>query len=92
MTKRDPHVHLRHAFVRDGRLTSLPTRRPMLLAACAFLVDRFEPGRAYPERVVNQLLAADAPDHATLRRLLVDEGFLRREAGSYWRVEPDGPE
>jgi hypothetical protein len=92
MTKRDPHVHLRHAFVRDGHLTSLPTRRPMILAACAFLVERFEPGRTYPEAVVNELLAADAPDHATLRRLLVDEGYLRREGGSYQRVDrdPDG--
>ncbi|MGI8829194.1 MAG: hypothetical protein ACR2I5_05400 [Candidatus Limnocylindria bacterium] len=50
MPDRDPATHLRHAFVRDGRLTSLPSRRPMLLAACAFLADRFESGRRYAER------------------------------------------
>jgi hypothetical protein len=83
---RDPATHLRHAFVRDGRLTSLPSRRrTLLLAACAFLADRFERGRRYPEREVNELLADDAPDVATLRRLLVDEGFLERDHGSYWR-------
>jgi hypothetical protein len=83
---RDPATHLRHAFVRDGRLTSLPVRRrPMLLAACAFLADRFERGRRYEEREVNEILADDAPDVATLRRLLVDEGFLERERGSYRR-------
>jgi hypothetical protein len=84
-TTRDPATHLRHAFVRDGRLTSLPSRRPMVLAACAFLADRFEPGRRYAEHEVNVLLADDAPDPATLRRLLVDEGFLEREPGIYWR-------
>jgi hypothetical protein len=89
-TTRDPATHLRHAFVRDGRLTSLPSRRPMVVAACAFLVDRFRPGRRYAEREVNELLAGDAPDPATLRRLLVDEGFLEREAGIYWRPPTPG--
>lgn len=84
---RDPSVHLRHAFVRDGRLTSLPTRRPLLLAACDFLADRFAPDRTYAEAEVNALLADDAPDHATLRRLLVDEGYLAREAGIYRRTD-----
>lgn len=83
---RDPATHLHHAFVRNGRLTSLPSRRrTLLLAACAFLADRFERGRRYPEREINELLADDAPDVATLRRLLVDEAFLDRERGSYWR-------
>jgi len=83
---RDAASHLRHAFVRDGRLTSLPSRRrTLLLAACAFLADRFERGRRYSEREVNELLADDAPGVATLRRLLVDEGFLERDHGSYWR-------
>jgi hypothetical protein len=82
---RDPATHLRHAFVREGRLTSLPSRRAMLLAACAFLAERFEPGRDYGEAEVDALLAHDAPDHATLRRLLVDEGFLVRSRGVYRR-------
>jgi hypothetical protein len=86
---RDPAQHLRHAFVRDGRLTSLPRRPAMLAAACAFLAERFEPGRRYGEAEVNAALADDAPDHATLRRLLVDHGFLARSGGTYWRLDRD---
>ena len=71
---RDPAVHLRHAFVRDGHLTSLPSRASMLDAACAFLAERYEPGRLYDEREVIDILAHDAPEVATLRRLLVDPG------------------
>ena len=89
---RDPATHLRHAFVRDGRLTSLPARRPMLEAACAFLADRFEPDRLYGEDEINAILADDAPDPATLRRLLVDHGYLgRRNGGAYWRERPTPP-
>jgi ArsR family transcriptional regulator, arsenate/arsenite/antimonite-responsive transcriptional repressor len=86
MAERDPAAHLRFAFVRDGRLTSLPRREALLAAACAFLADRFEPGRRYSEREVNELLADDAPDPATLRRLMVDHGLLARGGGEYWRV------
>ena len=63
----------------------------MLEAACAFLADRFEPDRLYDEREVNAILAEDAPDPATLRRLLVDHGFLARRNGAYWRERPTPP-
>jgi hypothetical protein len=83
---RDPTTHVRIAFFADGRLTSLPKRAAYRLAALALLAERFDLGREYPEREVNQLLVADAPDHATLRRLLVDHGFLERAAGVYRRI------
>lgn len=88
MTTRDPAEHLQYAFVRDGHLTSLPRRPAMLRAACAFLAERFDPGLEYAESEVNALLADDAPDHATLRRLLVDHGYLDRSRGIYRRRLP----
>ena len=63
----------------------------MLDAACAFLADRFEPDHLYDEREVNAILADDAPDPATLRRLLVDHGYLGRKNGTYWRERPSPP-
>jgi hypothetical protein len=83
---RDPATHVRIAFFAGGRLTSLPKREAYRVAALALLAERFDPEREYVEREVNQLLAADAPDHATLRRLLVDHGFLERAAGVYRRI------
>ena len=46
----------------------------------------FEPGVRYEEREVNAIVGAFFNDHASLRRYLVDEGFLDREAGTYWRA------
>ena len=74
------------AFVRDGRLTSIPAQRSKRLVVLDHLVRVFEPGVRYPEREVNALLAAWHPDVAALRRYLVDEGQLTREAGVYWRT------
>jgi hypothetical protein len=73
------------AFVRDGRLVSVPAHRTKRLVVLHHLVRVFEPGVRYPEREVNALLAVWHADVAALRRYLVDEGLLTREAGIYWR-------
>ena len=74
------------AFLRDGRLTSIPAQRSKRLVVLDHLARVFEPGVRYPEREVNALLAVWHPDVAALRRYLVDEGLLSREAGVYWRI------
>jgi hypothetical protein len=74
------------AFVRDGRLTSIPAQRSKRLVVLHHLLRVFEPGVRYPEREVGALLAVWHPDVAALRRYLVDEGLLTREAGVYWRT------
>ena len=58
------------------------SRRRMLLDVIA---QAFEPGVHYQERQVNMFLRAIHPDHAALRRYLVDDGFLSRAGGQYWR-------
>jgi hypothetical protein len=74
------------AFVRDGRLTSIPAVRSKRLVVLDWLAALFEPGRAYPEKEVNERLRAVHPDAAALRRYLVDEELLRRRDGLYWRT------
>jgi hypothetical protein len=71
---------------RDGRLLRLPARRGKRLVVLEHLVQLFEPGVRYPETEVNALLRAFDDDVALLRRALVDEGFLSRAEGLYWRT------
>jgi hypothetical protein len=73
------------AFVRDGRLTSIPMARNKRIVVLDMLAQEFEPGRRYSEPMVNLMLAKWHADTAALRRYLVDEGFLDRDAGEYWR-------
>jgi hypothetical protein len=73
------------AFVRNGRLVSIPAQQSKRRVVLEHLVRVFEPGVRYPEREVNALLAVWHADVAALRRYLVDEGLLTREAGVYWR-------
>src|SRR3954452_18727208 len=74
------------AFVRDGRLVSIPAQQSKRRVVLEHLVRVFEPGVRYPEREVNALLAVWHDDFAALRRYLVDGGLLSRDAGVYWRT------
>jgi hypothetical protein len=90
-----PGAEVVRRFVRRGRLLALPVARAKRLVVLDHLAGLFEPGRRYPEAEVNEALRAYHADYATLRRHLVDEGFLDRAdetdpSGSrsvkvYWR-------
>ena len=75
------------AFIRDGRLVSIPAREKRRQVIYRFLRDQvFTEDRPYPEREVNQRLALFHPDVATIRRGMVDAGLVTREAGTYRRL------
>ncbi len=73
------------AFVRDGRIMSMPTSASKRRVVLDWLARAFEPGRRYAESEVNAILDGHAADPATLRRYLIDEPFLDRAGGVYWR-------
>jgi hypothetical protein len=73
-------------FFRSGRLTEIPMKRSKRLIVLERIALEFEPGRRYDEKEVNVIVGAFFNDHAALRRYLVDEGFLDRDHGVYWRT------
>jgi len=72
-------------FIKNGRLVIMPSKRSKLLPVLDHIAQEFEVGRKYPETEVNEVLLRYYDDHAALRRYLVDEGFVSREGGVYWR-------
>ena len=73
-------------FVRDGRLVQIPAVHSKRMVILDWLSGLFEPGRAYAEKEVNERLAEVHADYAALRRYLVDDEFLHRRDGFYWRA------
>ena len=79
---RDPRLR---AFTGHGRIETLPARQSRRRLLLDQIAQAFEPGVRYPERRVSLFLGALYADHAALRRYLVDEDFLSRSGGQYWR-------
>ncbi len=73
-------------FVKEGRIVTMPTRRAKRLVVLDHVAQSFEPGRTYPEAEVNEVLRTFHEDVAALRRYLVEEDFMTRQAGVYWRT------
>jgi hypothetical protein len=66
-----------------GRLSQIPAKRKTRAGALLEVLTRFEPGRAYTEAEVNQVLLGVHPDFAYLRRELVNYHYLERAEGRY---------
>jgi ArsR family transcriptional regulator, arsenate/arsenite/antimonite-responsive transcriptional repressor len=72
------------SFFAGERLNSIPAQHAKRLVVLRHLAETaFEQGSEYPEKEVNLRLALRHPDVASLRRYLVDDGFMERGAGIY---------
>lgn len=70
----------------EGHLSSFSRREKHKWVVLEEIAKRFEMGRTYHEKEINQILQDVYPDHVTLRRYLIDFGFLERKSdgSEYW--------
>lgn len=73
------------SFFRNGRLEKLPAQHKKRLIVLNRFASQFEPDRRYGEQEVTGLILPLFDDYCTIRRLLVDEGMIKREGALYWR-------
>ena len=78
-------------YAPDRRLKQIPTKQLKLIAVLDWISQDFEADRLYTEQEVNLVIGAYHEDYATLRRDLVEFGYLRRErgGGQYWVTPTD---
>ena len=76
-------------FFEDGRLEMLPIKLKKRLYVLNFLARRFEAGHEYTEKEVNASILPVFEDYCTIRRELVDYGFLERDSKGYRRLRGD---
>ena len=67
-------------------LKSFPAKEKRKIAVLRKITEQFEGSREYPEKEVNEILKTIYPDIATIRRYLIEYGFLERtkDCKSYW--------
>ena len=77
------------AFFEYGKLKAIPTQRKKERIILEEIARAFDYDRIYTEREVNIIIADFHDDFCTIRRDMIAEGLLGREAGGggYWRVK-----
>jgi hypothetical protein len=73
-------------FFRNGRLTEIPSKESKRRIVLERIAIEFDAGVRYDEKEVNVIVGRFFNDYAAIRRYLVDEGFLDRDHGEYWRT------
>lgn len=88
----DPEQKVLQQFVENGRLKSIPSRQQKRRTVLRWLVNHFDADARYTEAEISKQLEAYHPDYAALRRYLVEERFMQREGGIYWRTDAETDE
>jgi hypothetical protein len=79
----EPRARIIRDFFDGDRLKQIPAQRKKRVIVLQHLLERFAPGSDYRESEVNAILKTAHEDFATLRRELIDYGFMTREGGVY---------
>ena len=73
-------------YIKNDKLTTFPSSEKKKIMIIQYLITKFENERKYTEKEVNAVIKDFYEDYATLRRYLVEYGFLDREkdCSFYW--------
>lgn len=76
-----------------GKIVRIPALNRTRIPVLAYLAGKFEEGRIYNEKEVNEIINAwhTFGDYFILRRLLIDYKFLERtpDGAKYWVVKKE---
>ena len=80
-------VYFKDGF--DKQIDIFPSKEKKKLIILQQICKRFEPQRMYTEKEVNELLKPSYHDHVSIRRYLIEYGFMERntDCTAYWLKE-----
>ena len=78
------------AFFEYGKLKSIPAQQKKRRIVLEVIAEQFAYGKTYPEQEVNLIIAGFHDDFCTIRRDMIGEHLLERDASGYRRVKPTG--
>lgn len=73
----------------DGTVDIFPSKEKRKIIVLQHILKRFATGKQYTEKEVNAIIQTAHEDYVTVRRYLIEYGFLNRnsDGSAYWVVE-----
>lgn len=66
------------SYIKDGKVSIIPTKQKKKIVILREILKKFELNREYSEKEVNEIIKTFNDDYSTLRRDLINYGFLQR--------------
>jgi hypothetical protein len=76
-------------FFKRDKLEKLPVQWKKKMIILDEFVKKFKPGKKYQEKEVNEIITESYFDYCTIRRLMIDEGLMKRDKQTYWLNKQD---
>ncbi len=76
-------------FFKKDRLLKLPVQHKKKLIVLDEFVKKFKNNKRYKEEEVNNVIKQSFEDYCTIRRLMIEEGMMKRENNIYWLTQKD---
>ena len=78
-------------WVKNGRIVEIPAQEKKKQVLIRWVAGQIDPDRRWTEREFSEWLKQFNEDYAFLRRYLVDNHYMARENGIYWRTPENEP-
>ncbi|MDP3387563.1 MAG: DUF2087 domain-containing protein [Eubacteriales bacterium] len=76
-------------YIKDGKVSTFPSKEKRKVIILEYVISRFDPNQSYSEKQVNEIIKSTIDDYATVRRYLIDYGFMKRnnDGSEYWVLD-----
>ena len=73
-------------YIKEDRLTVFPSKEKKKIIILQYFMKKFELNRSYSEKEVNEIIKQLYDDYVTVRRYLIEYGFMERnnDCSQYW--------
>lgn len=73
-------------YTKNGRITIFPRKEKKKLIILQYVSEKFDTDRKYSETEINEIIGGIIDDYVSLRRSLIDYGFMERnnDGSEYW--------
>lgn len=89
ITDKEKESTVKNYMDENGALKTFPAKEKKKIIILSVIIKNFAKGRKYSEKEINNILKRIYEDYATIRRALVEYGFIERadDCSSYWVSE-----
>lgn len=89
ITEKERESTIKNYMDENGAIKTFPAKEKKKIIVLSEIVKQFSKGKKYSEKEVNRILERIYNDYATIRRALIEYGFVERsnDCSSYWVKE-----